>query len=678
MSTEITQLAEQLLFGDRLEDKLCRPSKVTDCHPERLSAAPALPGRPNSAAWTKSKSPFPKESALGDDFERGRALLFFANHELLAIELMALCLLRFPDAPSPFRKGLLNTIFEEQDHFLRYYSRASELGVGLEDVGVNRFFWDCLSDMNDPFDFVVGMAMTFEQANLDHCIHYKALFERVGDSKSAEIMASIYADEIRHLRQGIRWFRHWKDPSVTDFTAHEGHLKLPLSMARAKGRTYDVNGRIAAGLTPDYVEQLQVTSVSKGRLPNVLVFWPNVETYIAHPSQQPPMKALNLAKECDLLPILQARHGDILLVHKKPASHFLKPLQQCGLTLPQFVEWDGTHWPDQLSERRIQSVQPWGWCPVISGTVPRKHRRWQESYRVLHSKKWSTKMLKEWADDGPPSWCSQPDLVGKVCCSLEEIIQARSQCQTDWMVLKSEFGTAGRQTIRLSKGPLSVSHRNWINRQLRTQCIVAEPWLNRVMDLSVQLSVSKNGNIALLGWNRFWTTANGQYRGHWLGSIHRHLPERFRRWMYKVGGSKGLNLIINQVVQRVGKSLADNGYFGTAGIDMLIHLRNGKFTFRPIVEVNPRYTMGQMAIEAQKICRNPDALFLWVSHQDAEVLERKFPATGSGGLESGTLKLTNGRGPHCAILAVGDAAVYLLEREKLDASIKDASFDLGV
>ena len=117
MSTEINALAEQLLFGQQLEDKLQRPETLKDESPKGISAAPTLPGRPAGAAWNRKRSPFPKESQLDNDFQRGRALLFFANHELLAIELMALCLLRFPDAPSHFRRGLLNTIFEEQITF---------------------------------------------------------------------------------------------------------------------------------------------------------------------------------------------------------------------------------------------------------------------------------------------------------------------------------------------------------------------------------------------------------------------------------------------------------------------------------------------------------------------------------------------------------------------------------
>jgi hypothetical protein len=38
-----------------------------------------------------------------DENCRSRLLHFFCNHELLAVERMALALLHFPDAPSSFR-----------------------------------------------------------------------------------------------------------------------------------------------------------------------------------------------------------------------------------------------------------------------------------------------------------------------------------------------------------------------------------------------------------------------------------------------------------------------------------------------------------------------------------------------------------------------------------------------
>lgn len=45
---------------------------------------------------------------------RGRLPHFFANHELLATEIMALARLRFPDAPAAVRGGVWQTLKDEQ------------------------------------------------------------------------------------------------------------------------------------------------------------------------------------------------------------------------------------------------------------------------------------------------------------------------------------------------------------------------------------------------------------------------------------------------------------------------------------------------------------------------------------------------------------------------------------
>ncbi len=53
-----------------------------------------------------SQASFPGLHELEQVEAHGRAMHFFANHELLALELMALVLLRFPEAPPSYRMGL--------------------------------------------------------------------------------------------------------------------------------------------------------------------------------------------------------------------------------------------------------------------------------------------------------------------------------------------------------------------------------------------------------------------------------------------------------------------------------------------------------------------------------------------------------------------------------------------
>ena len=252
----VQNFAEQILFGESLKDKLCNPQGLEYGHSTKSVACTKTPNRPKYLQFSEERLPFPRH--FGDANSRAQALHFFANHELLAIELMALCLLKFPDAPIPFQKGLVHTITEEQEHFRLYKERLEELGGEIGEVPVNGFFWDCLSGMNDPMDFVVGMSMTFEQANLDHCVHYGKLFSDVGDTRTVEILEQVYKDEVRHLRHGLHWFRKWKAPEQADFFVHEKSLSLPMSLMRAKGLTFDREGRIQAGFEKEYIEPLDL------------------------------------------------------------------------------------------------------------------------------------------------------------------------------------------------------------------------------------------------------------------------------------------------------------------------------------------------------------------------------------------------------------------------------------
>ena len=112
--TTVQDFAEQLLSGHTLMDKLTKPIDLDYQSQTRAVSLPSLPSRPTHLQFSEERQPFPKSFA--DDRSRAQALHFFANHELLAIELMALCLLKFPDAPVPFQKGLVHTITEEQEH----------------------------------------------------------------------------------------------------------------------------------------------------------------------------------------------------------------------------------------------------------------------------------------------------------------------------------------------------------------------------------------------------------------------------------------------------------------------------------------------------------------------------------------------------------------------------------
>ena len=191
---EISEFATQLLFGKTWEDKLVFPSSFEDSFVKPLLKVPILPGRPEflqfAAAGTRVD--FPSLQQLEkEDWARGAVFHFFANHELLAIELMALVLLKFPNANSEFKKSILHTIKEEQDHLLLYVERMREFGIHFGEIPVNDFFWRSCSSLKTVEEYLLSLSLTFEQANLDYSKYYQKPFAKIGDRKSWELLQKV-------------------------------------------------------------------------------------------------------------------------------------------------------------------------------------------------------------------------------------------------------------------------------------------------------------------------------------------------------------------------------------------------------------------------------------------------------------------------------------------------------
>ena len=180
--------------------------------------APVRPAGMSLVSGRSRRVNFPTRAQLNTESMRGRALHFFANHELLALELMALALLRFPDAPPKFRRTLVATMRDEQKHMRLYMKRMAELGVELGEMPMNRFFWTAVSEVTCLSDFVARMSLTFEQANLDFALHYQNLFVDIGDHKTASIMGQVLEDEVRHVKHGLTYFQKWRPNRIRSGT----------------------------------------------------------------------------------------------------------------------------------------------------------------------------------------------------------------------------------------------------------------------------------------------------------------------------------------------------------------------------------------------------------------------------------------------------------------------------
>ena len=253
------ELARILLEGTSLEDKLIPIKNIDYTESLELFSLPENPGRSKSLKFDNQQVKFPKNTSFHLEEKRGLALHFFANHELLAIEMMAAALLIYPDHAADsilFKKGLVKTIQDEQKHLKLYLARMKDFKIELGDFPLNDFFWRSMEKCKTPSQFYSAMAMTFESANLDFAQFYEQSFIAVEDFETAKIMKIVFEDEISHVALGAHWLNLWRgDTDLWNYFVT--NLPGVMTPARSKGIHFDRSSRVRAGINDAFLDQLE-------------------------------------------------------------------------------------------------------------------------------------------------------------------------------------------------------------------------------------------------------------------------------------------------------------------------------------------------------------------------------------------------------------------------------------
>ncbi len=643
----IDHWAKLLLFGTSLEEKLLtfQPAPSLDQDPiegslgptPKIWEAPKFPGRPEALSKI-GRTPFPSVHQLHLSEERGKVLHFFANHELLALELMALVLLRFPEAPPSFRKGMIQVITEEQGHLKLYIARMKELGVELGDLPVNDYFWKSMKDVRSPLDFTVQMSLTFEQANLDFSFYYMNAVRAVNDHSTAALLERVFKEEIRHVKHGLVWFNRWRSQNAdqSEWDAYRQLLPFPLNPQRAKGPIFCEDARRLVGLSENYIRELGAYSGSKGRPPTLWIYNPHCDNEILRGriGFTPTASTKKIGTDLQVVPAYLSQKTDIVLVDRKPSIEWIESLQSAGLEVPEFLEFNsvtrtkptpGSTKTGQLSDAiqspKLSGIEPWGWSPEVTSLfkplLPRlvdadggnsefarsalsQHSFIPEHLGKIFSKSWSVEFLNQWllknkTDSQFFGTLEDTGLVhtqwGSVRDSISKTIELHHRA-----MIKAPYGTAGMQVKDISElknldGPLG----GWIRKLLRTQGgVIIEPFLNRVADLSIQLKI-QDQETTLLEVRQFITGSHHEYQGTLLGpKLFRLNPQTLRFFHAAFQPWK-------EFLRQLGDQLRKEGYRGPAGVDAFLwKTQKGELKLKPLVELNPRWTMGRVALELEK------------------------------------------------------------------------------
>jgi hypothetical protein len=150
--------------------------------------------------------------------------------------------------------------------------------------------------------------------------------------------------------------------------------------------------------------------------------------------------------------------------------------------------------------------------------------------------------------------------------------------------------------------------------------VVIEPWLERELDFSVQLEMGPR-SLKLCGYTGLINDRKGQFQANWAAADYdRRLPGNVAALFREPADiSSRLQRLYDDILPLLEAELQRAGFVGPVGIDALVYRTSqGDCRLKPVVEINPRHTMGRLTLELMKrTCPGSCGLFRLVSRTQA-------------------------------------------------------------
>ena len=379
--------------------------------------------------------------------------------------------------------------------------------------------------------------------------------------------------------------------------------------------------------------------------PNVFVFNPFAEGYIAQGNAFTPVKHQTmLAKDLANLPQFLCAPDDVVLLAKRPSTDFLNSLQEDGFVLPEFVELkEGRIAPTaELCQRTLGGLKPWAWGPDsvklfaplfdrVTSETRTANQYFNDGLARLYSKAWSADFLRKLltrflgANQPANTWLCSTQEAGVAVDSVEDALATIAAIRRRGhhrVVVKQAHGLAGHNSIRLWEPEILPAQRQWLTRALKDgQQLVVEPWLERELDFSVHLEMGPGG-LKLRGYTGLINDLKGQFQANWAEADYsRSLPQKvLGLFPSPAGVSEQFHRLYDEIFALLAQELQLAGFTGPVSIDALVYCTSPRdCRLKPVVEINPRYTMGRLTLELmQHACPGTTGLFRLVNRARAQ------------------------------------------------------------
>jgi hypothetical protein len=129
------------------------------------------------------------------------------NNEMGSLEIAAQCLADFPDAPWDLRMQLARQVWDESRHVTALHRRLRQLGGFKGEFPVANFEWTVTCLLDSLVGRLTLQNRTFEAGALDLMARLPGYWRDAGDGETADLLDSIAADEIQHVRFANQWIR---------------------------------------------------------------------------------------------------------------------------------------------------------------------------------------------------------------------------------------------------------------------------------------------------------------------------------------------------------------------------------------------------------------------------------------------------------------------------------------
>jgi len=165
--------------------------------------------------------------------------------------------------------------------------------------------------------------------------------------------------------------------------------------------------------------------------------------------------------------------------------------------------------------------------------------------------------------------------------SLSDVNNFFADNPTYPLVIKPAHGSSGFGFIRMDESP-DKSTIDKILQLMTNGIVIAEPWLNRVMDISSSADISASGTLGGIRHYRCFVDSRGTFFGVYLSTDNSQLS----RW----------TPILDDHVKICADQIYRSGYFGPAGFDSFVYSqKDGSESLAPIIEINARHVMSDIA-----------------------------------------------------------------------------------